>query len=90
MITKLINKINPFKKELCLDSHNWHLEYTRGYKSLFFNWRPETLALGFWLSINKNGIEFSISIWWTLHGYYIWNKKLKHRLIKGEQDAIND
>lgn len=82
MILSLIRKINPFKKEPALATHNWHLEYDNGYNSLFFNWRLESPCFGFWFCITRYSIDFSLSIWWTLHGCYIWNKEIKAQLTQ--------
>lgn len=91
MIMRLIKKINPFKNEPELGTHNWHLESDKVYKSWFFNWRFEHPCVGAWFCVTKDGIDFTISIWWTFHGHYIWNKELRKQALKmrREQNAID-
>jgi hypothetical protein len=70
-----------FKKENDLGTYNWHIAILdKSYNNCFFNWRLGTFQIGFHLNISSIGIDYYIAILASIHGSYVWNKRVRKQL----------
>ena len=68
-----------------LTGHGYHLHHDvidRPGNKCYFNWYLKRFDLGIELKIGNYGIDYSISVWGSLVGYFVWSKKERIKLQK--------